>query len=366
MKFILAVVAFAGVVDRCSELPVHHPWHGHRPPPPVADEDAGIEDVTCGPPGLYADRACKRLAAGVIPYTPRFELWADGADKQRHIYLPEGTKIDTSIPDRWKFPVGTRIYKTFSLHGKKLETRVLTKLEEPAELNSWSYEAYAWDAEQRDATLVGPEGAQNVLDEEHDIPAREDCERCHDQGTLRATPTDIVNGFQAIQLNHDGRGWTLERLIAQERLQNVQGGAPNVTTDNARVPGTRVDHAALGYLHANCGHCHAGETPRGRLNLSLAVDTTDLAETEAYQAAATCKALARWTGRVNELSEPYVFVIDPGAAATSGIVGRMSVRAPREQMPPLGTEQPDDVGLAGISRWIDGLELECDAQATAP
>lgn len=365
MKLTFAVTALVGLIGRCSELP-SDPWPGHHPPPPAADEDAGVEAETCGPEGLYADRLCERLERGVVPYAPRFELWADGADKQRHIFLPDGSKIDTSNPDRWTFPVGTRIYKTFSLDGKRLETRVLKKVAEPAGIASWTYDAYAWSADQRTVTLV-PDGAADVLGTQHNIPNKAECERCHDQTTLRAEPTDIVNGFEAIQLNHDGRGWTLARLIELDRLENVQGDAPNVTLENTQVPGTRSDQAALGYLHANCGNCHTGETPRGRLSLSLRVGDAELSDTAVYQAAASCKPLARWTGRVNDLEEPYVFSVEPGSAATSGIVGRMTVLGSGEQMPPIARETSDDVGIAGVSRWIDELDLHCDAPpAPAP
>jgi hypothetical protein len=71
-----------------------------------------------------------------------------------------------------------------------------------------------------------------------------------------------------------------------------------------------------------------------------------------------------------------VFVIDPGSAATSGVIGRMQVRSPlgdpmhplppvysKDQMPPVGTEIPDPTGIAHVSAWIDQLELHCDPNA---
>jgi hypothetical protein len=342
-------------MGRCDELPVDH-WHGHHPPPPAADDDAGVDEETCGPEGLYADRYCKRLARGVIPYTPRYELWADGADKQRFIFLPEGKQIDTSNPDRWTFPEGTRLYKTFSLEGKKLETRVFRKTSDLPGILNWTYEAFAWGADQRSVEPVGELGAENVLNTEHDIPTRAQCVNCHDQ-TPRGggDPFDIVNGFEAIQLNHEGRGWTLARLIEQDRLQN----SGDITLENSRVPGTRVDQAGLGYLHSNCGNCHGGKGPRGGLDLSIHVGELEPSATAAYQLAASCKPLARWTGRSNG-TEPFLLTIDPGSAATSGVIGRMDVIGAGEQMPPIGRQAIDDVGIAGVSRWIDSLALHCD------
>lgn len=356
MKVTFAVAAFFGLIGRCSDFPIDD-WHGHgHQPPPAADDDAGVEkDDSCMQLGLYVDPHCKHLARGVVPYRPSFELWADGADKERFIFLPEGKQIDTTNPDRWTFPVGTRVYKTFSQNGMKLETRVFRKIAEPAGIESWAYEAYAWREDQRSVDLVGDQGQSNVLGTDHDIPKKEDCARCHTR-----PGADILNGFEAIQLNHEGRGWTLQRLIEQGRLVNgTSGAALNVSVDNALVPGKPVDQPALGYLHANCGNCHGGATPPPKaqpLNLSLEVGETELADAAAYKA--VCSQLKRWTGHA-----PYAYVIDPGSAATSGIIGRMSARAAMgyspDQMPPTGTEKPDHAGIARVSDWIDQLDEQC-------
>lgn len=361
MKFTLAVTAFVGLIGRCSDFP-DPPWHGHHPPPPAAEDDAGVADDPCGPPGLYADRFCKHLQPGVIPYTPRYELWSDGADKQRFVYLPEGAQIDTSNADRWTFPKDTRLYKTFSLQGRRIETRVFRKIADAPGIDSWEYASFIWDEEQRGVRVAAPDGEQNVLGTEHDVPALRDCASCHDQSRRRPEPSDIVNGFEAIQLNHDGRGWNLARLLRSDKLVNSAGAAPNVTLTNAQPPGARSEQAALGYLHANCGNCHVGTSPAAGLDLSLRLDSTE-APASALAYTAVCKPLARWTGRSNDKGEPYLLVIDPGSAATSGVIGRMDVRGAGEQMPPLGTEQIDDVGVATVSRWIDELDAPCAAPA---
>jgi hypothetical protein len=372
MKASWVVASFVGLVGRCAgvDWPVDPPWPGpdHDQdaslPPPAAEDDAGVDDTLCAPPGLYADCSCKRLNKGVIPYTPSYELWSDGADKERFIYLPEGSRIDTQHAERWQFPVGTRLYKTFSLDGKKLETRVFVKTEDVAAYDSWTHVSYAWSADQRSVELVTEEGRPNVLDTEHDIPSQAQCRRCHEQAER-----DIVNGFDPIQLNHQGSGWTLQRLIAFDRLVNSTG-EPNVTLRNARIPGSRVDREALGYLHANCGNCHSTVNPRAGLDLSLTVGLSEPSDATAY--AALCKPLVNWTGKVNEeLGEPYVFVAQPGAAAVSGMIGRMAARdpeAPRKpnQMPPIASEIRDDHGLRVVSKWIDAQRGECEPPPPPP
>ena len=78
--------------------------------------DAGTPDAgpPCnGPDGLYVEGSCSLLAEGVRFFAPRYALWTDGAAKERYIYLPPGTSIDTTDPDQWIFPEGTMIWKNF-------------------------------------------------------------------------------------------------------------------------------------------------------------------------------------------------------------------------------------------------------------
>lgn len=374
MKSAVAVFAFVGFIGRCSgaELPVtiHEPggsagspgMEDASVPPMAADEDAGATGDCAGPPGLYADDKCERIAADLVAYSPSFPLWTDAADKDRFIYLPEHTQIDTSEPNRWTFPVGTRLYKTFSRDGLKLETRVLEKIAPPPGIESWTYVAYAWSEDQRSVTPADAEGVQDVLGTDHDIPSQAQCRSCHNQPGL-----DMVNGFQAIQLNHRGPGWTLNRLIERGRLVNGAGEAPNVSSDNAGLPGDATARAALGYLHANCGGCHGGPSPRAGFNLSAVVGMVELSDAPAFQAGNDCACLERWTGRLASDGSPYQVRIAFGSAEHSGIVGRMSVRGAREQMPPLGTEHVDVEGVAIVSRWIDSLApASCLTEAVCP
>jgi hypothetical protein len=73
-------------------------------------------------PGLYADIATQTVAEDHLPYAPQYPLWSDGATKRRWIYLPPGTAIDASDPDHWIFPIGTHLFKEFSL-GTRVESR---------------------------------------------------------------------------------------------------------------------------------------------------------------------------------------------------------------------------------------------------
>ena len=85
-----------------------------------------------------------------------------------------------------------------------------------------------------------------------------------------------------------------------------------------------------------------------------------MSDTAAFKTA-VCQLLTVWRGRVNPEGLPYLRRIDAGHADTSGIIGRMSVRGTRDQMPPIGTEQVDQDGLVAVSNWIDDLPEDlCD------
>ena len=77
--------------------------------------------------GLYRDFTSRTLADGFVEYEPAFPLWADGASKRRFIALPRGTQIDTSDMDHWVFPIGTRVFKEFSIDGRPVETRSIER-----------------------------------------------------------------------------------------------------------------------------------------------------------------------------------------------------------------------------------------------
>lgn len=134
--------------------------------------------------GLFADIANDKLAAGVMPYAPQFELWSDGAAKRRWLWLPPGTQIDTSDMDSWVFPAGTRFWKEFAQDGVRIETRLFDKRGDRED--DWVGVAYLWDDDHRDATAI-PFGAIDALGTPHDVPAAGACLACHGGHHRRST-----------------------------------------------------------------------------------------------------------------------------------------------------------------------------------
>jgi len=308
-----------------------------------AGSDVGTDAwLPCvGPPGLYADGSCTVLAAGVRAYHPRYALWSDGADKERFVYLPPGSSIDTSDPDRWGFPIGTRLYKTFSIGGVRIETRILEKIAAPRGTSSWTMTSYVWSADQRSVTLVGAFGAQDVLGTTHDVPSYTQCVRCHS-----VAQDDAINGFSAVQLAHDEDGVTLAMLNADGWLS-----AP-IDPAQATIPGDATAQAALGYLHANCGNCHGGPAAEHDLDFQVRVGTTDVTATRTW-ATAVCGCSA-WS-RTLSSGEHVDLRIDPSHADLSVSIVRMGTRVLTDQMPPIGIDVVDPSGIDDVSAWITSL-----------
>jgi len=278
--------------------------------------------------GLYADIGSGQLAPSVKPYAPRFELWSDGATKRRFIELPEGSRIDTSDPNAWDFPQGTKLWKEFSRDGRRLETRLLWK-RGPAR-SDWAQMSYVWTDDQREA-IATPTGHSNVGHTDHDVPSAAECSGCHG-----GAPSPIL-GFSAIQLAYDAPGLDLDDLVAEDRLTV----APGVI----EIPGDPVTVDAVGTLHANCGHCHnpnQGRRDRSRcydpktpFDFSLRVEDLGAVTDLAVVRTATGSAIL------------------PGDPDRSPIIQRMRRRGGFVPgMPPLASEVPDQAALRAISEWI--------------
>ncbi len=285
--------------------------------------------------GLYGADGTT-LAAGVEGYEPRFELWADGAEKSRYWRLPTGGKIDTTNPDFWQFPVGTQLWKEFRVEGKRIETRLVQR-----NVAGWKMVAFLWDAAGREATAV-PEGRLNALGTQHDVPREADCRTCHLQQPGR------VLGFSAFQLAKPagGKGVDLTELNRRKLLEPAQLNVPTV------LPGDATAQLALGVLHVNCGTCHNSHSvlPYRNLELFLSLAQQQVPDTAAYRSAVGMPSGSRPT------PDTPALLIAPGHPEASALIYRMSQRGSNAQMPPLGSEVVDSAGIDAVTAWISGLK----------
>ncbi len=265
------------------------------------------------------------------PYRPRFELWADGAEKRRWVSVPPGAKIDNSEPDEWVFPVDTKLWKEFSRGGRRLETRLLHKTGPSA--SDWTALAYVWNAEGSDA-IAAPMGASNVLGTDHDVPSAAECMGCHGGRKSR------VLGLSAVQLglvSDPGSGLSkdLEGLFTHALAK-------------FDFPGTEREEAALGYLHANCAHCHnQGRPPGDGPRCYDPEKTFDLSVT-----LAALSGQAEFPAQVT--TQPnWLAAGEPDESLLLQRMTQASVFRPR--MPSLGTEHWDEAGSALVRRWIAAM-----------
>ena len=315
-------------------------------PTDLGPPDMGARDICNGPPGLYIADSCDILVPMVREYAPRFELWSDGSDKQRHVYLPERGVIDTSDPDGWVFPVGTAFFKTFSRDGRNLETRVMTKARAGEGAASWDFVAYRWNVAGDDVTLAPVEGSENILATSHDIPSQAECVTCHEGAR------DAVLGFGAIQLANTSLPLSLADLAAASEMSDP------IEVDDAQIPGTPEQQAALGYLHANCAGCHGGPTPETDLDFQVPVGVGSVCETGTYRTALGTSpdgvlGSCATPGVDSTWGADNVLRVTEGVSALSAVYLRANSRLATDQMPPLGTEVVDTAGVEILRRWID-------------
>lgn len=302
--------------------------------------------------GLYADGSTVR--PGVLPFSPQYPLWSDGAAKRRWIALPPGGVIDATRTGAWAFPRGTRLWKEFSVGGRRVETRMIERTAD----GGWRFATYVWNEDGSDATLAPAQGVAALAlpgGGRYALPSEADCRACHEGA---AAP---VLGFSALQLSADRDPLAphaeprrpgdadLRELAARGWLR----GLPQALLDTPpRIAApTPAGRAALGYLHANCGHCHVDPAASGAavpVGLSLWLDPADAAAGEK-----TLRSLVDGVSRFRPAHGGAARLLAPGDAAAGVLVPRMRSRDPRVQMPPLGSAIPDQEALALIERWVE-------------
>lgn len=320
---------------------------------PDAGADCGIGDA--GEPldlactGLYSDWPSKTVASGVAPYQPGYVFWSDGALKQRWISLPPGQQIDTSSMDTWTFPVGTRIWKEFSLvlpdagAPTRIETRLLWK-QAPG---TWYRTTYRWSADGQTSATELTTGEMNVAGTTYEIPSRFECDECH------SGRPDGVLGFEAVALSApSATGLTMAQLLAQNLVTTPPSGS-------LAVPGDATAQAALGWLHMNCGvACHndtgglASDT-----GFFMRLNAASLASVQTTDTYTTGWNVPTNAFQIPDAGTTYRFhACDPGSSAAyyrADLRDGVNGTPHNVQMPPLVTHLVDDADMATLAAWID-------------
>ena len=281
-------------------------------------------------------------AAGGFDYTINYPLWSDGTDKERHAYLPKGSKIEVDDDGEWTFPDGAVFAKTFSAPGvgddrshARIETRVLYKHD-----GGWEMAAYEWTKDGGDALKTGGDDVATSLrlsgaSADYKIPGSTVCLNCH------GGAKDAVIGVTGFQLNAP----LTEHLVAGGHLDRRALPLPHQQIDAEND----YERRTLGYIGGNCAHCHNPLAPAyqgDELDLRphrIKEETIGVAPERLYHPDA-------------------VILVDPGQPDAS-VLFRLFVHTfsspsdsdRRKVMPPVGVNIVDSEGTALLRGWIQSL-----------
>lgn len=307
------------------------------------DEHDPPDQLDCT--GLYADIESHEIAPAARFFAPASPLWSDGAEKLRWIYLPPDTTIDTSSPNEWSFPVGTRAWKEFKVGGKRIETRIFYKTRS----DRWRRATYLWneDETQAEFTYGGDVETDNGV---YHVPEQGECDDCHDG------QADHLLGFDAVSLGLPGaEGLPLSKLWEEGLLSDKPERLELTIGDD----GTGLAAQALAILHTNCGvSCH-NDFPKRTANLTMQNLRLDATLLDGRPPDETWNILRTAVGQPSEGTQWGRAVrIVPGDPAGSLAIQLMSSRRSgggNSQMPPIGSAIVDEEAVEILSDWISRL-----------
>ncbi len=301
--------------------------------------------------GLFESVADHRVAAGVIPYDVVSPGWADGAQAERFIAVPDDLQIAFTGQRGWNFPDRSVLVQTLFLaerqtdpqQNRRLETRVLLKQQD-----EWQGYSYLWNENQTDAVLVGSSGTDITLanDQTWRVPARSECMSCH------ARAAKFVLGLSELQMNRDFdySGTSDNQLRTLAHIGLLTGYKPPSDENHPRLVNpadttTSLTDRAKSYLQTNCACCHvAAGGGNARMELEFNTKLADMRIVGEFAQHATFG-----------LANPRI--IAPGNPAESVLLARLSRRG-AGQMPPLVTHRVDESAVALFREWISSLPPE--------
>ena len=327
----------------------------------VGDPPARLSEL-----GVFTDLKSLTAAPGILPYRTNAELYSDGARKRRWMAVPNrgvdgedvpGMGIEFRADAPWTFPEGTVFIKHFEMPGAgpdgtnlPLETRFFVL---GARAKGYGL-SYRWNEAGTDAYLLksGDErpyqrfsrSGRSLGQGVWSYPSRTQCLSCH-TGTA-----DYVLGVQTHQLNarltYPATGQTLNQLDYLSQ-SGVLRGMTGPVSDLPRARALDDETASLdlrvrSYLDANCASCHrAGGMENVRMDLRFGV-------TDSLQ-----RGIVGLPTR-SHASNPSYNIVEPGNHAISELWLR-DASEHENQMPPLGRSRRDEVWVARLAEWIDGL-----------
>lgn len=303
----------------------------------VADDES-----TSGFPRLLSETGCvdpeepTRFREGLVTFAPTAELWSDGAEKSRALSIPDGTAIGVGADGDLELPVGSVLVKHFGYEGRLHETRLLMRTG-----TGWSGYSYRWNDAGTDAELLESRASEDLPSGVRwQYPSRSDCFTCH------TSAAGVTLGLETAQLDDDELLSLLDGGYLDRRITSLAmlRATSRPLVDPFGTAG--VDERARSYLHANCSNCHRPGGPgRGSIDLRFSAPFGATGLCNAEPAEGRLWDLPVWT-------EQRLLV--PGRSDWSIVYLRPSLRGVF-RMPPLGTDEIDEDGVAVLASWIDGM-----------
>jgi uncharacterized repeat protein (TIGR03806 family) len=282
----------------------------------------------------------KRPASGLVPYTVNSALWSDGAEKLRFIALPDDARITINADGDFDLPNGTVLVKSFSLGGKRIETRLLVRHDDGA----WAGYTYEWLPDESDAVLLPSSKRATVGTQTWYFPSRSDCIRCHTQAA------GSTLGLELGQLNGDFVYESTNRISNQLKTLDhiglftapLPGPVDQIVAYPAATSSAPVEARARAYLHSNCSQCHRPQGGGG--------GAMDLRFATPLQGTDTCNV----DPQRGTLGVAGAKLLVPGNAAQSLISIRPHATG-ANRMPPLASDLVDTQGVKAVDDWIAQL-----------
>jgi uncharacterized repeat protein (TIGR03806 family) len=353
--------------------------------------------------GLFRSTVTEEPHDGVIPFQINAPLWADYAQADRWVAVPNGQPIRVylrpqAIPGSMftrslVFPPGSVLVKTYWMQmragdpqsRRRLETQLLHY-----DGRFWRGYSFWWNEEQTDAELVpagGDEKTLHIDDPEAPggkrvqtwrIVSRQECIRCHNPWS------EYALAFTPQQLNR-------EVVFQQERIPQLRllgeigllrfedipeapyGKLAAARASNGGIEGSDswiekfprfvnpfdtqapLEQRARAYLHANCAHCHRfGGGGSAYLHLTYDLPLSELRAVDVAPSQGTF-GIAR------------ARLIAPGEPHRSVLLYRMA-KLGGGRMPRIGSYEVDPQGIDLIESWIARLpeSLPDKSQADPP
>lgn len=275
---------------------------------------------------------------GLIPYELNAPFWSDGARKERHFAIPDGTTINVLPDGDFDLPAGSVVAKTFFLNERRVETRLFMRHADGA----WAGYSYEWNDEETDATLLPAGKTKKVGEQTWVFPSRAQCLQCHTAAAGRTL------GLEVAQLNRPYRypmGATRNEVTVLEGLGFFS--APLTSTPERRpkleplLGSGTLDLRARSWLHTNCSPCHRAGMGQGPADFRHWLPLKDTH---------TCD-VAPENG---DLGVAGARLIKPGVPLQSVVSLRVHA-LDSARMPPVGSLVVDAAGADLIDQWISSL-----------